>query len=85
MSDNITAIFIAFVVVCVPVWIVLHYVSKMRGGRQLDAQDARALEELNRTAARMEQRMAMLERILDAEVPNWRQSNDFGARKHETI
>jgi phage shock protein B len=85
MSDNTTAIFLAFFVVCLPVWIVLHYISKMRGGRKLDARDAKALEELNRTAARMEQRMLMLERILDAEVPNWRQSTDLGARSHETI
>jgi len=82
MSDNLTSIFLAFFVVCAPVWIVLHYLSKMRGSRQLNAQDAAAFEQLSQTAARMEQRMATLERILDSEVPNWRQTADLGARNH---
>jgi len=66
-------------------WLILHYVAKLRGNRQLNAQDAAAFERLNQTAMRMEQRMITLEKILDAEVPDWRQSDDIGARFHETI
>jgi len=83
MSDNLTAIFLAFFVVCLPVWIVLHYLSKMRGSRQLNAQDAKAFEQLSQTAARMESRMTQLERILDAEVPGWRQISAPGVHDHE--
>lgn len=85
MSDNVTAVFLAFFVICLPVWISLHYFAKIRGTRQLNAQDASAFERLSQTAARMESRMAQLERILDAEVPGWRQSADFGVRDHEPI
>jgi phage shock protein B len=84
MSDNITSIFLAFFVVVAPVWIVFHYLAKFRAGRQLSAQDAAAFEQLSQTAARMESRMAMLERILDAEVPGWRQSATMGDPQHGT-
>jgi phage shock protein B len=46
----------------------------MRATRFLNAKDAEAFEHLSETAARMEQRMNNLERILDAEVPNWRRN-----------
>jgi phage shock protein B len=77
MSDNLTALLGCFIVICVPVWLGLHYTSKARTTRHLNAQDAEAFENLSQTAARMEQRMIKLERILDAEVPNWRQN--FGS------
>jgi phage shock protein B len=85
MSDNVTSIFLAFFVVCLPVWICLHYIAKMRGSRQLNAQDASAFEALSQTAARMESRILQLERILDAEVPGWRQTSAPGVRDHEQI
>jgi phage shock protein B len=72
MSDNLTAIIIVFMCVLGPVWITFHYVGKGRTARQLNAQDAAAFEQLAQTAARMESRMATLERILDSEVPGWR-------------
>ena len=94
MSDNLTAIFmsssdqiinglIAIVIFIGLPWLILHYVAKFRGDRQLHGQEAQAFEQLSRTAARMEQRMVMLERILDAEVPAWRQTNGIGTH-HET-
>jgi phage shock protein B len=72
MSDNITAVLICAVVVLGPVWIIFHYAFKTRNSRQMNTADAAAFEDLSRTAARMESRMEVLERILDAEVPSWR-------------
>jgi phage shock protein B len=80
MSDNVTYCFLAFFVVVAPVWIIFHYVGKALSSRRLDARDAAAFEQLSQTAARMEQRMATLERILDAEVPDWRNNPNLGAR-----
>ena len=77
MSDNLTALLGCFIIICVPVWLTLHYLSRTRATRHLNAQDAEAFETLSQTAARMEQRMMNLERLLDAEVPNWRQN--FGS------
>jgi phage shock protein B len=44
----------------------------------LNDQDAASIGQLTETAARMEARMATLERILDAEVPAWRSKFDAG-------
>ncbi len=72
MSDNLTAVIIVAIVILGPVWLTFQFVGKGRAARQLNAQDAAAFEQLSQTAARMEQRIATLERILDAEVPAWR-------------
>jgi phage shock protein B len=85
MSDDVTSVLLAITVVLAPIWIVLHYVSKMRGNRRSNTQDDAAYAQLTQTAARMEQRMATLERILDTEVPNWRQYEAMGARDHGTV
>lgn len=65
---------IVFLVVVVPVWLVLHYRSK-RSASAPAAAPASAdgeLAELWQTARRMEERIRTLERILDADTPNWR-------------
>jgi phage shock protein B len=85
MSDNVTAVLLALFVVVLPVWMTFHYAAKWRSGRQVNAADAAAYEQLSQTAARMEARMATLERILDAEVPNWRQNTNLRGEYHGTV
>lgn len=66
---------IVFLVVVVPVWLVLHYRSKRQAAPQAEAPSAQPmgeLAELWQTARRMEERIRTLERILDADTPNWR-------------
>jgi phage shock protein B len=75
MSDNLTAVLIVAISVLGPVWIVFHYGSKRRAARQLNAEDAATVEQLNQALGQMEQRIVTLERILDAEVPDWRASD----------
>jgi len=72
MSDNLTYCFLALAMVLGPIWLVLHYAVKWRATRAFNSRDAAAFDQLAQTAARMEARMAVLERILDAEVPSWR-------------
>jgi len=73
MSDiTLFVLGILLLTVVVPRWISLHYEAKRRAERSLDADDQRALVELGEVADRMERRIQSLERILDAEVPNWR-------------
>ena len=74
MSDNLTACIIVFIGVMGPVWLVMQFLSRNRAARQTGAAERAAVEQLSRTAAQMESRMAVLERILDAEVPSWRSS-----------
>ncbi|WP_207480459.1 envelope stress response membrane protein PspB [Arenibaculum pallidiluteum] len=63
---------ILFLTVVAPVWIIFHYVTKWRAARGLSAQDERTLAELWEIARRMETRIQTLEKVLDAEAPNWR-------------
>jgi len=85
MSDNVTAVLLAFFVVVLPVWITFHYAAKWRAGRQTSAADAASYDQLSQTASRMEARMAVLERILDAEVPNWRSNADLRGEYYGTM
>jgi phage shock protein B len=63
---------VLFMVVVAPVWIVFHYITKWRSQRGLTAQDERLLAELWEISNRLETRVHALERVLDAEAPNWR-------------
>ncbi len=63
---------VLFMVVVAPVWIVFHYITKWRSQRGLTAQDERLLAELWEISNRLEARVQTLERVLDAEAPNWR-------------
>jgi phage shock protein B len=78
MDDNLTAVLIVLISVLGPIWIVFHYRAKGQKAGMLSASDAAVVETLNQTAARLEQRVAALERILDVEVPAWRGSYDSG-------
>lgn len=79
MSDDITAIILTITVILGPIWIFFHYATKWRAGRRLNAQDEAVFQQLDLTARRMEQRLTALERILDAEVPDWRHKSNLGA------
>lgn len=63
---------ILLLTVVVPVWIVFHYLYKMRSVRGLSTEDEKMLSDLWETSRRMEDRIHTLERILDAESPDWR-------------
>jgi phage shock protein B len=58
--------------VCFPLWIVFHYITKMKTSKGLSAEDERMLSEVWESTNKMEERIKTLERILDIEAPNWR-------------
>ena len=53
-------------------WIILHYVSKWKTASTLTTEDENLLDELHDLARRLDDRMATIERIVQAENPNWR-------------
>lgn len=62
-----------FLFLVVPIWLVLHYRSKRHFQTGLTEQ---ALQQLEQSLAQAEQltvRVDTLERLLDQEVPEWRQ------------
>ncbi|MCG8463662.1 MAG: envelope stress response membrane protein PspB [Xanthomonadales bacterium] len=63
---------ILFLTIVAPIWIVFHYIYKMRSVRGLSTEDEKMLSDLWETSRRMEDRIHTLERILDSESPDWR-------------
>jgi phage shock protein B len=53
-------------------WIILHYVSKWKTAATLTTEDEDLLDELHDVARRLDDRMGTIERIIQAENPNWR-------------
>lgn len=63
---------IIFVSVVLPLAVVLHYVTKWKTSNSLTSEDENMLEDLWKSALKMESRINTLESILDDEVPQWR-------------
>lgn len=59
---------------------VMHYVTEWRKTKSLSADDERLVDDLWKTAQRLERRVDALETILDKEAPNWRE--DYRERSH---
>ncbi len=72
MSDLVIALAIVFIVICLPLIIVLHYVTKWKQGREISGDDEQMLEDLWQMSRRIEDRIDTLERILDDESRDWR-------------
>lgn len=64
------------ITICAPLWIIFHYITKMKTAKGLTAEDEKMLTEVWESTKRMEDRIQTLERILDIESPTWR-------RRHE--
>lgn len=63
---------VIFVGLVLPLWLVLHYISKWRSAKGLSSEDKQALETALAEVDRLEDRLRTLETILDADHPNWR-------------
>ena len=63
---------VLFITVCLPLWIIFHYVTKWKMSKGLSPEDEKMLSEVWESTNRMEERITTLERILDIEAPNWR-------------
>jgi len=63
---------VVFLVIVAPIWIIAHYITRWRQTRMLSSEDEKLLAELWNSVDRMESRINTLERILDAEVADWR-------------
>ena len=53
-------------------WIIFHYVTKWKTAATLTTEDENLLDELYDLARRLDDRMNTIERIVQAENPNWR-------------
>ncbi len=69
----LAAVMIVFMVVVLPIWLLLHYLAKMKKMQGLSKKDEATLAELWQTGGQMKKRIAALETILDEKDPDWRQ------------
>jgi len=53
-------------------WVLFHYITKWKTAKTLTTEDENLLDELYDLARRLDDRMITVERIIQAENPNWR-------------
>ncbi|WP_174280476.1 envelope stress response membrane protein PspB [Sphingomonas bacterium] len=53
-------------------WIILHYITKWRSAPKITDQDERLLDEMFNLARRLEERVQTVERIAQADHPDWK-------------
>ena len=70
---------VAIVFVALPATI-MHYVTEWRKTKTFSADDERLVDDLWKTAQRLERRVDALETILDKEAPTWR--DEYRERPH---
>ena len=63
---------ILIITVVVPLWIIFHYVTKLKTSKGLSPEDEKMLSEIWESANKMEDRIVTLERSMDIETPTWR-------------
>lgn len=63
---------VLFLVIVAPIWLILHYATRNSASKRLTSKDESLLQDLHENARRMEERIHNLERILDADAPEWR-------------
>ena len=64
---------ILFLTIVLPLFIVLHFVTRWRQSREISRDDEQMLEELWTLSQRLDERIETLERILDDGHLTWRE------------
>ena len=68
MSSLATLTVILFLTIVAPLFIVLHFVTKWKQGREISGDDEQMLEDLYVLSQRLEERLDTLERILEDDL-----------------
>ena len=53
-------------------WLIFHYITKWKSAATITTEDENLLDELHELARRLDDRMNTIERIVQADNPNWR-------------
>lgn len=72
MEEYIGIALIVFFAVPAPLLIILHFITKWKQSREISGGDEKMMEDLWQLSQRLEDRLDVLETILDDEVPDWR-------------
>jgi phage shock protein B len=72
MQDILVPIFVVGMLFIGLPWIIFHYVTKWKTAATLTQEDENLLDDLHDLARRLDERMCTIERIVQADNPNWR-------------
>ncbi len=73
MSGFFAIPLVIFFIFVAPLWLFLYYRSKSKIAQGLSHEDTQLLKTMAERADKMQHRIDVLEKILDAESPNWRE------------
>ncbi|MFT6986427.1 MAG: phage shock protein B [Psychromonas sp.] len=62
-----------FFIFVAPLWLILYYRSQKQTNKGLTSQDKETLQRLLTRTEQMQKRIISLQKILDAQAPQWRQ------------
>jgi phage shock protein B len=72
LDHTIGILLIVIFAIPVPIFIVLHFVTRWKQSREISGGDEKMMEDLWRLSLRLEDRLEALETILDNEASDWR-------------
>lgn len=72
LQELLTVALILFIVIPAPLFIVLHFITKWKQTREISRDDEQTIEDLWMSSQRTDERIEVLEKILDDELPGWR-------------
>lgn len=68
---------ILLLTIVVPLWIIFHYVTKWKQMKGITPEDEASFGDLRTSADRLEDRLRTMERIMDDEIPGWRNRHEL--------
>ena len=68
---------ILLLTIVVPLWIIFHYVTKWKQMKVITPEDEASFGDLRTAADRLEERLRTMERIMDDEIPDWRNRHEL--------
>ena len=71
LTDDVTTLIVVMFAITAAAWVLGQYM-KYRAARRMQPDETAALDRMSQIAQRMERRVAALERVLDADLPSWR-------------
>lgn len=72
MDEMFFAPIILFMIFVAPIWVIMHYRTAAKKNVGLSDDEQQSLQELMEVADGLDQRIEILESILDQETPDWR-------------
>lgn len=73
---------VLFFLLVLPIFLVLHFITKWRQSREFSRDDERMLEDLWELSQRLEDRLETLERILEDDLPRKRRRYESEYLEH---